>query len=205
MFETARQVHAGGKELQDRAEVFWLGSKLVLILADGAGGRSSRAEAAEFVIRQAKQILHSADLSPNGLSEFLKSIDRQMVADGNIGETTCVLTVLWQNSIIGASVGDSGAWCVSPSGVDDLTCRQGRKPFLGTGGANPIGFARDALVGTLLMASDGLLKYTSSECIAAAALAANLENAAQNLIGLVRYASGALPDDVSVLLARNIC
>lgn len=204
MFETARQIHAGGKELQDRAEVFRLGSKLVLILADGAGGRSGGAEAAEFVIRQARQTLHSADLSPNGLSGYLKSIDRQMVAEGNIGETTCVLTVLSQNSIIGASVGDSGAWCVSLSGLDDLTNRQCRKPFLGTGGANPIGFARDALKGTLLIASDGLLKYTSSERIASVALAADLESAAQNLVGLVRYASGALPDDVSVLLARNI-
>jgi serine/threonine protein phosphatase PrpC len=172
------------------------------MLADGAGGRSGGAEAAEFVIHQTKQTLHSADLSPNGLSEFLKSIDRQMVAEGNIGETTCVLAVLSKTSIIGASIGDSGAWCISPSGVDDLTSRQCHKPFLGTGEANLIGFARDAWNGTLLIASDGLLKYTGSERITAAAQVADMESAAHNLIGLVRYASGALPDDVSVLLAR---
>lgn len=204
MFVTARQIHAGGKELQDRAEIVQLGSNMLLILADGAGGRSGGAEAAEFVIRQAKQTFYSSDLSPNGLSEFLKSIDRQMVSDGNFGETTCVLIVLSQNGIIGTSVGDSGAWCVSPSGVDDLTSRQSRKPFLGTGGVNPIGFERESLNGTLLIASDGLLKYTSSERIAAAALVADLECATQNLVGLVRYASGALPDDVSVLLARKM-
>jgi len=41
------------------------------------------------------------------------------------------------------------------------------------------------------------------ERIASVALVADLESAAQNLVGLVRYASGALPDDVSILLART--
>jgi serine/threonine protein phosphatase PrpC len=203
MFATAKQIHAGGKELQDRAEIFWLGSNLVLVVADGAGGRSGAAEAAEFVTRCVKQTLHSANLNPKGLSELLKSIDQQMVAAGNVGETTCVIAVLSANGIIGASVGDSGAWCISTSGVDNLTSSQSRKPFLGMGGATPFGFARDSLHGTLLVASDGLLKYTSAERIAAVALADDLEKSAQNLVGLVRYASGALPDDISVLLARK--
>jgi PPM family protein phosphatase len=203
MFATAKQIHPGGKELQDRAEIFWLGSNLVLAVADGAGGRSGAAEAAEFVIRRIQQTLHSANLSPKGLCEFLKSVDQQMVAAGNVGETTCVIAVLSENGIIGASVGDSGAWCISMAGVDTLTDGQSRKPFLGMGGATPFGFARDLLNGTLLVASDGLLKYTSAERIAAIALDDDVEKAAQNLIGLVRYQSGALPDDISILLARK--
>jgi serine/threonine protein phosphatase PrpC len=202
MFATAKQIHAGGKELQDRAEIFWLGSHLVLAVADGAGGRSGAAEAAEFVTRRVKQTLQPANLSPKGLSEFLKSIDQQMVAAGNVGETTCVIAALSGNGIVGASVGDSGAWCISASGVDNLTGGQSRKPFLGAGGAMPFGFARDSLNGTLLVASDGLLKYTSAEQIAAA-LADDLEKYAQNLVGLVRYSSGVLPDDISILLARK--
>jgi serine/threonine protein phosphatase PrpC len=204
MFATAKQIHAGGNELQDRAENFWLGSNLVLVVADGAGGRSGAAEAAEFVTRRVKQILHSISLSPKGLSELLKSIDQQMVAAGNVGETTCVIAVLSENGIVGASVGDSGAWCISTSGVDDLTGNQSRKPFLGVGGATPFGFMRDSLKGTLLVASDGLLKYASAERIATVALADDVEKSAQNLVELVRYPSGALPDDISILLARKI-
>jgi hypothetical protein len=48
-----------------------------------------------------------------------------------------------------------------------------------------------------------LLKYASAERIAAVALANDLETSARDLIELVRYPSGALPDDVSVLLARR--
>jgi PPM family protein phosphatase len=204
MFATAKQIHAGGKELQDRAEIFWFGSNLVLVVADGAGGRSGAAEAAEFVARCVKQTFHSTNLSQEGLSEFLKSIDQQMADVGNVGETTCVIAVLSKNGIIGASVGDSGAWCISASGVDNLTSNQSRKPFLGRGCATPFGFARDSLKGTLLVASDGLLKYTSAELIAAVAVADDVEKSARNLVELVRYPSGALPDDISVLLARLV-
>ena len=203
MFATAKQIHAGGKELQDRAEIFWLGLNLVLVVADGVGGRSGAAEAADFVARRVKQTLPSASLSPKGICELLESIDQQMVAAGNVGETTCVIAVLSENGIIGASVGDSGALCISTSGVDNLAGSQSGKPFLGRGCATPFAFVRGSLNGTLLVASDGLLKYTSAERIAAVVLADDVDTSAQNLVGLVRYSSGALPDDISILLVRK--
>jgi serine/threonine protein phosphatase PrpC len=153
MIVTAKQIHAGGHELQDRATVFWSGSNLVLAVADGAGGRSGAAEAADFVIGRTKQAIHSADLSPNGLCSFLVSIDQQMAGTKNVGETTCVIVVISSKGIVGASVGDSGAWCISPSGIDILRSHQLRKPFLGVGCATPSGFARPSMEGTLLLAS----------------------------------------------------
>ena len=126
-----------------------------------------------------------------------------MVAAGTIGETTCVIVVISKAGIVGASVGDSGAWHITQAGIDDLTGHQTRKPFLGVGCATPLGFVRGPLTGTLLVASDGLLKYSSAERIAAVALGGDVESAAQNLVQLVRYASGTLPDDVSVLLVRS--
>jgi hypothetical protein len=101
-------------------------------------------------------------------------------------------------------VGDSGVLGFSKIGVENLTANQVRKPLLGSGSAIPVGFARSQLDGTLLIASDGLLKYTSQEKIAATILAVDFNNAAAKLIELVRYQSGALPDDVSVLLAQKI-
>jgi serine/threonine protein phosphatase PrpC len=51
-----------------------------------------------------------------------------------------------------------------------------------------------------LLATDGLLKYTSAELILRTCRAHPLEIAAEELIALVRYPSGAFPDDVTVIL-----
>jgi serine/threonine protein phosphatase PrpC len=204
MFATSKQIQAGGSELQDRAEYFWNGSNLILILADGAGGLSGGAKAAEFIVESVKQQIGSTITNSQQLCAILASIDQKMSASGTFGETTCVVVILSDSGIIGASVGDSGVLGFSKIGVENLTANQVRKPLLGSGFAIPVGFTRNQLDGTLLIASDGLLKYTSQEKIAATILAADFKNAAAKLIELVRYQSGALPDDVSVLLAQKI-
>ena len=204
MFLTSKQIHAGGSELQDRAEFFGNSSNLILVLADGAGGLSGGAKAAEFIVESAKKQIDSTVTNSQQLCTILTSIDQKMSASGTFGETTCVVVILSDSGIIGASVGDSGALFFSKAGVGNLTTNQVRKPLLGSGLAIPVGFTRSQLDGTLLIASDGLLKYTSQEKIAAIILAADFNSAAAKLIELVRYQSGALPDDVSVLLARKI-
>lgn len=202
MFAASKQIQAGGHELQDRAEFFQCGSNLVLVVADGAGGMSGGAEAAEFVVESVKQRIGSVTMNRRGLEDLLVNIDREMAAKGAFGETTCVLVVVSDTGVIGASVGDSGAFIFSKNGTEDLTSGQMRKPFLGSGRAVPVGFSSRLLCGTLLVASDGLLKYASLETIAATVLEVNLDAAAQKLVDLVRYRSGNLPDDVSILLAR---
>jgi len=204
MFATSKQIHAGGKDLQDRAELFWCDSNLVLVVADGAGGMSGGAEAAQFIAEGVRKRICSATMNPKDLIMLFTSLDREMAAIGAFGETTCVAVVLSDNGVVGASVGDSGALIFSKAGVDNLTANQVRKPFLGSGRAMPVSFTRGLLEGTLLVASDGLLKNTSLEKIAATILTADFDDAANKLVELVRYQSGALPDDVSVLLARKI-
>ncbi len=203
MFAASKQVQAGGQELQDRAEFFWNDANLVLILTDGAGGLSGGAKAAEFIVENLKRHISSAVTTSQVLCEMLASIDREMSAAGTFGEATCVVVVLSGSQIIGGSVGDSGALIFSKTGVENLTANQIRKPLLGSGLAIPVGFTRDQWNGILIVASDGLLKYTSREKITATILTVDFDNAAAKLIELVRYQSGALPDDVSVLLARK--
>ncbi len=203
MFKVSKLIQEGGQELQDRAEFFWCNSDLILVLADGAGGRSGGAEAAEFVVASIKERIHSLDLSAKALCHLLITLDREMATSGKFGETTCVVVSLSSGGIVGASVGDFGALLFSQNGVRNLTDNQVRKPFVGTGGALPVGFNSSPLEGTLLVASDGLLKYTSQGKIAEAISAAEFNSAAEKLMALVRYQSGALPDDVSILLARN--
>jgi len=203
-FETSKQIQAGGSELQDRADFFWNGPNLILVLADGAGGLSGGAKAAEFVVESVKKRINSLVVSSEQLCAFLTTLDHEMSSNGTLGETTCAIVILSEGRIIGASIGDSGALIFSKDSVDDLTKGQIRKPLLGSGRALSTGFNRSHLDGILLIASDGLLKYTSQEKIAATIETSNFNSAANKLIDLVRYQSGTLPDDISILLVRKI-
>jgi serine/threonine protein phosphatase PrpC len=203
-FAVAKEIQAGGSELQDRAGSFWSGPNLILVLADGAGGLSGGAKAAEFVVENTKSRVNSTMVSSDQLCTFLIALDREMSVSGTMGETTCVIVILSEAGVIGASVGDSGALIFSKGGVDNLTRNQIRKPLLGSGQAAPVGFNRTLLDGVLLIASDGLLKYTSQEKIAAVIAATSFADTTKKLIDLVRYQSGTLPDDVSVLLVQKI-
>lgn len=188
---------------EDRVAVFPVLDARVLVLADGAGGRAGGAEAADGLIRRVgdrARALVSGAVHP---AELLREVDATLAADPAAGETTAVVPVVSAGTVRGASVGDSGAWLVSPGGVRDLTRSRIRKPMVGSGSACPVAFGPAALEGRLLLASDGLLEYAPPERILAAALPPHgLEQAARALIETVRYPSGALPDDVAVILCE---
>ncbi len=196
------QTVAGSSENQDRGAVVESSAGLVLVVADGAGGRTGGAEAAAMaveLVRQNAQELRDSD----SCVRLLEQMDRIIAKDGTAGETTCALAVVTETQVYGASVGDSGVWVISESGFSDLTRGQARKPFIGSGAAWPISFAYDRTgAETLLLATDGLLKYTSSDRIATTCRNHDQAEAARGLIESVRYPSGALPDDVTVILAQ---
>ncbi|MEZ6185836.1 MAG: SpoIIE family protein phosphatase [Planctomycetota bacterium] len=192
-------VEAGSMD-QDRVDVVHLGGTLVLILADGAGGRAGGTEAADGVIRQVREAASDLVLGRVDPVALLTRIDRELARDSRVGEATAVLALLDGGEVRGASVGDSGAWLVSEQGVVDLTDRQVRKPLVGSGAAVPVGFAGALEERRLLLASDGLLKYAGRGKLQAAALSGPLEHASRTLIEAVRLPSGGLPDDVAVIL-----
>lgn len=198
-FTSVIRVERGNPELQDCATVVNLDSALLAVLADGAGGRSNAREAAEAVIRTIKQGASRLTATSDCLRLLLRA-DEEALKTG--GESTGVFVLLTQSSVIGASVGDSEAWAITQQEINVLTKGQTRKPCLGTGATSPIVFCFPPLAGTLLVASDGLFKYTSAQAIAEAVRHADLELAAQKLVNLVRYPSGELPDDVSIILVR---
>jgi len=195
------KVEPGNPELQDCAAVVRLDSALLAVVADGAGGRSNAREAAEAVARTIREgVNESALTATSDCCRLLLRADDEALKTG--GESTGVFVLLTESAVMGASVGDSEAWIIGEQEINVLTRGQRRKPCLGTGGAYPVSFSFPALTGTLLVASDGLFKYTSSEAIANAVRRADLDLAAENLLGLVRYPSGELPDDVSIILVR---
>jgi serine/threonine protein phosphatase PrpC len=183
---------------QDVAAVVPVDDGIVIALADGAGGTSNGALAAQAVIAAASRPEAAADLSG-----VLESVDAALSRSG--GETTAVLILLTRSLAYGVSVGDSGAWLVHDDGrATELTARQERKPLVGSG-AFPVGFAIEwSASATLLVASDGLLRYARMPDIVRVIVdSSSLADAAQSLVELVRLADGGLQDDVSIVLCRD--
>ncbi len=99
----------------------------------------------------------------------------------------------------------NGASDVPADGTDvvDLTDGQTRKPLVGSG-CVPFRISSSLVAGgTLLVASDGLLRYAKRSDIVRVASGADLTAAARSLIELVRLANGTLQDDVAVVLCRE--
>jgi PPM family protein phosphatase len=203
MFIYAHAVAAYRPLLEDRVAVIERPGSLVVVVADGAGGRMGGAAAAEGAVQGVREAAAMEPLARTGdWVQLLRSIDADLVADPEAGETTLVGLTLSAAGIVGASVGDSGAWVVDTAGWRDLTARQQRKPDAGTGMAAAVPFQCGPLEGTLLLATDGLLKYAVPERIAPVARGADLQAAAAQVVELVRLPSGELWDDVGVVLCR---
>jgi serine/threonine protein phosphatase PrpC len=189
----------GNPELQDRLEILRFSNQTVFIIADGVGGRSGAAQAAEFTIGSCRDA--APDLSgPAECFRLLCGVDQRIAQKPDCGETTAVIVVASSEGLFGANVGDSAAWLFAPDGKEELT--RLRKPYLGTGVAAPHQFARKFSQGTLVVASDGLWKYSSLESIEQKVRLANPERLAAELAALVRLRSGTFPDDVSIATGR---
>lgn len=183
---------------QDRARVFERNDGIVIALADGAGGAGNGATTAQAIIDAVGAAGVGADWSL-----LLADLDQDAKRLGGVQSTAVILSVS-ESGLAGASVGDSGAWLISGLDVVDLTNGQDRKPLVGDGcntfrvTAPPIGD------GTLLIASDGLLRYAKRHDIARVANGPDLTVAARALVDLVRLTTGGLQDDVGIVLCRQL-
>jgi len=190
---------------QDRASVIPTEGGLVLVLADGAGGLAGGALAADAVVG-AVTAACTARVPNLGSAQFwvdvLEATDAELATQHHGGQSTAVICAVGRE-IVGACVGDSVAWLVHPSGVADLTNAQSKRPLIGSGQAAIVPIASEMGDGTLLLASDGLAKYASRAKIAATAMDADLARSSGRLVDLVRLRSGALQDDVSLVLCRR--
>jgi serine/threonine protein phosphatase PrpC len=191
-FAYAVEIASAKARGQDRAEVFARPHRLVVAVADGAGGTSHGARAAQALV----DAVRATDTT--NWCTLIETLDR-----AGQGQTTAVVLSVDSRGITGGSAGDSGAWLVDDD-VVDLTEGQLRKPLVGAGcvpvafRAGPLGHA------TLVVASDGLLRYGGRQDIARIARGPDLETAARALVELVRLPSRALQDDVAVVLCREV-
>jgi len=187
---------------EDRAEVIQTAVGTVIVVADGAGGMGGGAGAAEAVVNtfRARHPTVTAITTTGYGAEALLELDDELSAEPAGGQTTAVVLAIGQGLIVGASVGDSEAWLISNRGYRALTAAQARTPLIGSGGAVPRAFKTSAMPCRLLVATDGLFRYASPESVCGAARTPELDRATAALLDAVRLPSGALQDDVALVL-----
>lgn len=201
MLKVAQKVQNGGRD-EDRVLVEHFGSRTLLVVADGAGGTGSGAVAAALTCSIAAARLRTQGQgTPEDWARCLYEADQALVRTG--GQCTAVVVEVSEGRAFGASVGDSAAWMLTGKTVIDLTENQHRKPLLGSGDAMPMCFEPTEFSGRLLIATDGLFKYSTESDIAKRALGVAVNEAIEKLIAGVRLPSGALQDDVAIILMED--
>lgn len=193
---------AAGDRGEDRLAVARTPTGAVVVIADGAGGVGGAAVAAQFIcdFLTARALKTSND--DRSWSIALCDADAALFKESHGGLTTTVVVEIRENYVLGASVGDSGAWMISESGIVDLTAGQSRKPLVGSGDARPTAFGPIPWRGRLLVATDGIFKYARHDVIADRALNGFLDDAADALLNAVRLPNGRLQDDAALILVE---
>ena len=197
---------------EDRAAVTLVDGGWLLCLADGTGGISGGARAAELFVAEVVRTAALPSFARNeaeAWAELVERADRALVADRQAGETTGIALMVTPSALVGASCGDSQAWLLTSEARLDLTASQARKPRLGSGRARACPFRAEPR-GTLVVASDGLFDYAPHESIAETALAAAGDGAtlaaaghgAERLVRLVLDRHRPAPDDIAVIVGR---
>ena len=186
---------------EDRLAVVRLADRTVFVVADGAGGVAGGAAAADAVCEALVERCRGGSVS--NWSEWLAQVDHEMDVSGSSGLAAVVVVEIADDGrVTGASVGDCEAWAFADGTPRSLTSEQIRKPLVGEGAARAIPFEAFLVRGTLVVATDGLWKYARRERIAEAAAIRPLSTAAATLVDGVRLKSGALQDDVAIVICE---
>jgi serine/threonine protein phosphatase PrpC len=190
---------------QDAAQAFERDGVLVVAVADGGGRmRSGEAASRSLVAIVGGAVSDQAFRLERAQSwvDLFRSTDAALAAN-SAHETTGLVVVLGARGLVGISTGDSEAWVVTSTGVDNLTVGQHTRHRLGSSHATVTTFQRSFLAGVLVVATDGLFKYAAPEVIARIVRGNAIGVAAEGLVELVRLRSGKLADDVAVVLVRQ--
>lgn len=197
-FEVASACQAYRAWCEDRAEVFVSPERIILVVADGAGGSGAGAIAAESLVREVGHefsTIHSA----NDWVRLLSQIDARI----GEGETTAVVVDIRPYGIAGASVGDSRAVIFDGDLLVELTSKQIRKPLLGSRNALPVGFTYGPLSGVLLAGTDGYFNYAKDDATAKVIFQTDFLAIPRKCIEAVRLPSGDYWDDVALIAVRR--
>jgi len=196
-FETTSLTVAYRQHCEDRVTVLEFDDGVVLVVVDGAGGTGSGEQAAETVIQEVTTVA-SLEHNAETWCKILRQIDSRI----GEGQATCVVVARSARGIVGASVGDSRAWLFEDDGLIDLTISQVRKPLLGSGAAQPVGFHHPPSQGLLLVCTDGFCNYVKRETLLRDILWIDFAVLPHKLVEMIRLPSGELWDDIGIVACR---
>lgn len=210
MWQTALLLDSYRMASEDRAEIISLSDDTMLaIVADGVGGSPGGGEAATFAVDFVRCAAQAATPEQRANASFqsfwaqtLREADEAISDDDSCGETTLVVVCATPTCIFGAGVGDSEAWWIVGDVVMPLCGDTPQKTYLGSGTAWAQWFtASTPAARTLLVASDGLFKYTDADTIVAIVSGNELlTDKVAALRDAVRSSSGTLYDDFAAVL-----
>lgn len=183
---------------EDRVYVVDLGRRLFAVVADGAGGVSGGADAAEIV---RLSLAEASQVAPPSWVDWMALVDQKIATSPARGLAAAVVVDLRAGGEVrGVSVGDCEARIFGKGEPRDLTAGQVRKPLLGSGNACPTFFSAHVSVGEMLvLGSDGLWKYANRTRLLEATRIRPLESLVEALINGVRLPNGKLQDDAAVV------
>ena len=175
-------------------------------LADGQGGRSGGARAAQVAVEESLRAALSfpADALKQAASWYpvVSAADDAVSEDDDAGFCTLVSLGVSLQYVCGASCGDSGALLLTGGRETLLTEHQRKNPPVGSGAARPTAFEACLDPGwKLLVVSDGVWNYVGWDQIAAIAA----QTQGDQLIAALRRAAldsnaGKMLDDFSAAL-----
>jgi PPM family protein phosphatase len=197
---------------EDAVEVYPLPGAdrtLLCALADGQGGQSGGAAAAQIAVRKSLDV--AVTFAPEALFNertwrgIVSAADEAVGGAPSAGYTTLVCIGVSKERLCGASCGDSAALLITDGQTHFLTKDQIKNPPVGSGAAQPVAFS--ATLGRfwkVLVMSDGVWKYVGWQKITE--LAREMEGEA--LLAALRQAAasgwgGKLPDDFTLALLQQ--
>jgi serine/threonine protein phosphatase PrpC len=197
-FDIVKLTQAYRATCEDRVEVFHFDRRVVIVVADGAGGTGSGSQAAEMVVREVGTEAAGC-CDAQAWEQVLTGIDHRIGS----GESTAVVLDVTEERICGASVGDSRAWLIDNGAIVDLTASQNCKPLLGSGRAQPQSFEHKPWQGLLLAGSDGLFNYAKPEVVTRVVVQSDFYSLPRRLLESVQLPSGEYWDDVAIVVCRR--
>lgn len=192
------------KPNQDYAGYFTKDGVDFLFLADGAGGCGGGAKASQYLASFVQQNVSGHRIhEPKFLYELLTAADYSLLDNVPGSQTTAIVIAIKDDFLYVSSVGDSHAWIVDKYSIKSLTEGKSHKAFIGSGKVNPLVSKTYFHDGILILASDGLWKYASSDRIIETLRQSPELLSSALLSDLARMKSGGLQDDISILLYRK--
>jgi len=137
----------------DRLSVLRDAHRTLIALADGADSGWGAQTAAARTVDELARCFRAGTLpdDPADWVMILEAIDHVIFSDPEAGETSALVMLVQRGVVVGASVGNSLAYIVPPTGDPlQLTGRWRVSPSIGSGLAQPVGFGPAELDGRLI-------------------------------------------------------